>query len=139
MTPRPWRRISILCSVCLLLVIAPILLRGEGPGPEAEKTQQVPVVNGEAGPCSVEMTVTDAAGKPVYAATVRVHVSHGFLGMHKTDLEVGTNVDGKAKFIGLPKDRDEVLEFHASKGKQKGTALASPAQNCQSKHFIVLR
>ncbi len=139
MTARPCWRTSVPCYICLLVVIGAIPLRGEELGSGAGKAQQVPVVDGEAGPCSAEMTVTDVAGKPVYAATIRVHVSHGFLGIRKTDLEIGTNADGKAKFIGLPKDRDEALEFHASKGRQKGTALAYPAKNCEAKHFIVLR
>ena len=98
----------------------------------------VPAVDAEAGPCSVEMTVTDLKGKPIYGATIRVHISHGFLGMRKTDLEIGTNVDGKAKFVGLPENLDEVLYFHASKGGRKGVAVANPAKNCHAKHFIVL-
>lgn len=139
MTQCPGWRSSICFCLGLLLVGGLIPLRTGALGPEAGKTQQVPVVDAEAGPCSVEVNVTDVAGKPVYAATIRVHVSHGFLGIRKTDLEIGTNAEGEAKFIGLPQDRGEVLKFRASKGRQKGTALADPAKNCQAKHFIVLR
>lgn len=80
----------------------------------------------------------DGKGEPVYAATIRVHIAHGFLGVRKTDLEVGTNVDGKANFVGLPEDLDKALYFRASKDGSKGTAFANPKKNCHSKHFIVL-
>jgi hypothetical protein len=55
-------------------------------------------------------------GKPVYAATIKVHIKYGFGGMRRLDLEAGTNSDGKVKFAGLP-DRVQrpPLEFHASK------------------------
>jgi hypothetical protein len=85
------------------------------------------------------MTVTDGASKPVYAATIRVHISHGFLRMRKTDLEIGTNVDGKAKFAGLPQRSDNLLYFRASKGQQKGVAVHSTAKNCDAQQLIVLR
>jgi hypothetical protein len=122
-------------GIVLLILVSSALWAG---GSDAAKPEPVPVVDGEAGPCSVEMTVTDAAGKPVYGATIRVHVSHGFLGIRKIDLEVGTNAEGKAKFVGLPDDRHEALKFRASKGKQKGTALHNPSETCEAKHFIVL-
>ena len=38
--------------------------------------QFVPV--GEAGPCSVEFTVTEAAGRRVYGAQITVHIQYGF-------------------------------------------------------------
>src|SRR5579862_5294141 len=64
----------------------------------AEDTHQVPVMDGGAGPCSLELTVTGPDGKPVYAADVKVHINYGFGGFHKLDLEAGTNADGKLKF-----------------------------------------
>ncbi len=84
------------------------------------------------------MTVTDLKGKPVYGATIRVHFSYGFLGLHKTDLKIGTNMDGKARFVGLPDDLDEALYFRASKGKSRGAAFDNPAKHCHAKHYIVL-
>jgi hypothetical protein len=121
-----------------LFVLMALGLLGALSRAEAQNPHQVPVVDAEAGPCSVEMTVTDFAGKPVYAATIRVHISHGFLGTSKTDLQIGTNVDGKARFVGLPENLDEGLYFRAAKGRSKGTAFYNPAKKCHAKHFIVL-
>src|SRR5260370_16095608 len=89
---------------------------------QAPKTQEAPknkdfsVMDGGAGPCSVELTVTDAEGEPGSAALINVHVAYGFAGFHKLDLSVYTNDQGKAKFIGLP-DRvpKPPVQVHPSK------------------------
>jgi len=86
----------------------------------------------------VELTVTDIADKPVFAASVRVHISFGSIGLRKADLEISTNLDGKAKFVGLPQDSDELLYFRASKGRLIGRAVHSTANECTAHQFIVL-
>jgi hypothetical protein len=92
---------------------------------------QVPVMDGEAGPCSVAFTVTDAKGAPVYDARIRVHMAYGFAGVRRLDLEAATNVDGKTQFKGLPeKVKGGTLTFHASQGKREGSAIYDPAKNC---------
>ncbi len=92
---------------------------------------QVPVMDGEAGPCSVAFTVTDAKGAPVYDARIRVHIAYGFAGVRKLDLEAATNVDGKTQFKGLPeKVKGGTLIFRASQGKRDGSAIYDPAKNC---------
>jgi len=84
------------------------------PAPAPTAAQEVPVIDGGAGPCSVDFTVTTADGKPAGAATVRVHIASGFGGFHKLDLQAGTNSDGKVKFTGLPsRVRRSLLEFEA--------------------------
>jgi hypothetical protein len=109
------------------------------------KATPVAVVDGGAGPCAVEFTVIDPNSKPVYAAEISVHVAYGFMGLHKLDLTVYTNSDGKAKFAGLPaKVSKPPLVFQAFKEvakeeKQTGTAAYNPATECQAKHDIVLR
>jgi hypothetical protein len=55
--------------------------------PVQQTREKVPVVDGGAGPCYLELTVTGADGKPVYAATVKIHIGYGFGGMRKLDLE----------------------------------------------------
>jgi hypothetical protein len=99
----------------------------------------VPIIEGGAGPCSLELTVVGADGKPVYAATVKVHIAYGFGGMRKLDLEAGTNSDGKVKFAGLPaRVQRPPLEFQASKDEFKGIAAFDPSTECQGKHDITL-
>ncbi|MGH9497828.1 MAG: hypothetical protein ACRD3L_01675 [Terriglobales bacterium] len=92
---------------------------------------QVPVMNGDAGPCSVSFTVTDEKGTPVYDARIHVHIAYGFGGFRRLDLEAATNVDGKARIKGLPqKVKGGILYFHGVQGKREGEATYDPAKNC---------
>ncbi|MFZ0284231.1 MAG: hypothetical protein WAL32_03290 [Terriglobales bacterium] len=102
---------------------------------------QVPVMDGDAGPCSVTFTVTDEKGAPVYDARIRVHIAYGFGGFHRLDLEAATNIDGKALIKGLPqKVKGGILYFHGVQGKREGDATYDPAKNCGGiNNSIVLR
>lgn len=108
----------------------------------AQKQSQndnIPVMDGGAGPCSLELTVIGSDGKPVYAATVKVHIAYGFAGTRRLDLEAGTNSDGKVKFSGLPaRVHRPPLEFHASKNEFEGSANYDPSGECQARHEITL-
>jgi hypothetical protein len=99
----------------------------------------IPAVDGALGACSVGVTVNTADGKPVYGATVKVHIAHGFGGFHKLDLEGGTNSEGKIKFTGLPnRVRRPPLEFEASKDELVGVATYDPSVQCRAQRSIVL-
>lgn len=107
--------------------------------PVQQTAEKIPTIDGGAGPCSLDVTVLGRDGKPVYAATVKVHIAYGFAGAHKLDLEAGANSDGKLKFIGLPaRVHRPPLEFHASKDSFEGIATYDPAAECQAKHDITL-
>lgn len=109
------------------------------PPATSEAAHQIPVMDGAAGPCSLELTATTPDGKPVYDATIKVHIAYRFGGFHKLDLQAGTNVDGKVKFTGLPSRlRRPPLEFLASKDQLVGTLTYDPAVECQAKHNLVL-
>ena len=100
---------------------------------------QVPVMDGEAGPCSVAFTVTDAKGAPVYDARIRVHMAYGFAGVRRLDLEAATNVDGKTQFKGLPeKVKGGTLMFRASQGKREGSATYDPTKNCSGQQSSIV-
>ncbi|MGC9293544.1 MAG: hypothetical protein ACP5EP_12640, partial [Acidobacteriaceae bacterium] len=106
---------------------------------QAAEARQVPVVDGGAGPCSVEFTVTGGQGRAVYAATIDVHIAYGFMGMHKLGLQVGTNIDGKARFTGLPeKVKGGTMYFRASQGERTGTAFYDPTKNCTASEGIFI-
>src|ERR1700756_5349587 len=104
----------------------------------APSAQAVPVMDGEAGPCSLDLTVT-VDGKPVDAANIKVHIAYGFAGVRRRDLEAYTNAQGKVKFTGLPdRVRRPPLEFRASKGELAGMATYDPQTECQARHDIPL-
>ena len=129
--------------ICLLVAsLCPAQEHSNSEPPPAQSSaapvsSQVPVMDGGAGPCSLELTIHDVDAKPVYAATVKVHVAYGFGGVRKLDLEAGTNADGKVKFTGLPaRVRRPPLEFHISKDKLEGLATYDPAIECDAKRGI---
>ena len=101
--------------------------------------QSVPAVDGGIGSCSADFTVTDADGAPVYAAKIKVHIAYGFMYARKLDLEVGTNIDGKARFTGLPERTKRGLFFEASEADRNGNAFVDPATTCKSQFTVVLR
>jgi hypothetical protein len=126
------RTLRVLCSI---LAAVPLLSRAQAPAPN----EKVPVIQGGAGPCSLELEIRGTDGKPVYAATVKVHIAYGFGGMRKLDLEAGTNSDGKVKFAGLPgRVQRPPLEFHASKDEFTGVAAFDPSKECEARHDITL-
>jgi hypothetical protein len=87
----------------------------------------------------MDLTIT-ADDKPVYAATVKVHIAYGFGGLRKLDLEASTNVNGKVKFTGIPaKVRRSTLEFDATKDQLTGTLTYDPASECRATHTIALK
>ncbi len=135
---------SILVQSCkLILSTAAIFILTVGLAPaHAQQTpdpHQVPVMDGEAGPCSIAFTVTDIKGAPVYDARIRVHIAYGFAGVRRLDLEAATNVDGKTQFKGLPeKVKGGTLIFRASQGKRDGSAVYDPAKNCSGQQSAIV-
>lgn len=99
----------------------------------------IPAVDAGIGQCTADFTITDADNKPVYAAKVKVHIAYGFAGARKLDLEVGTNVDGKARFTSLPERVKKGLFFEASEGDRAGNAFVDPSKTCQAQFTTALR
>jgi len=119
--------------MCALLLTSACSLCAQSPDKPA-------VVDGGLGRCSLEVTVLGPDSKPVYAASVKVHIAYGFGGFHKLDLEVGTDAAGKAKFTGLPsRVRTPPLEFDATKDDLSGTLNYDPATECVAAHNITLQ
>jgi hypothetical protein len=118
--------------LALLLLISPALAQTPDP-------HSVPVVDGGLGSCSADFTITDADKKTVYAAKVKVHIAYGFMNARKLDLEVGTNIDGKARFTELPERVKRGLFFEASEGERTGNAFDDPSNTCKAEFTIVIR
>jgi hypothetical protein len=93
----------------------------------------VPVIKGDLGPCSADFTVLDSTDKPVYDAKVHVTILYGFMNKRKTDLEIGTNSDGKARIEGLPdKLKKPPLEFKIRGGALQKSVTQDPATDCHA-------
>ncbi len=126
-------------SCPLLTALTFALVLAAVPAGRSSDAQPVPVVDGGIGPCSADFTVTDAAGAPVYAAKVSVHIAYGFMYARKLDLEVGTNSDGNARFTGLPDRVKHGLFFKASEGDRTAEAFDDPSNTCKAQFTLTLR
>lgn len=99
----------------------------------------VPVIDGGLGPCTADFTITDTDSKPIYNAKISVRIAYGFLNAHKLDLEVGTNIDGKARFTGIPDRLKHGIFFQATDGERTGSAFDDPSNTCKAQFAITLR
>jgi hypothetical protein len=115
-----------------LLLAAPVLAQTPDP-------KSIPVIDGALGPCTADFTITDTANKPIYLAKIKVHIAYGFMSAHKLDLEVSTNVDGKARFTGLPDRVKRGLFFDATESDRTGNAFDDPSKTCQAQFTVTLR
>ena len=114
----------------------PVVSQTSSPQPDPKT---VPVIDGGIGPCTADLTITDEAGAPVYAAKISVHIAYGFMNVRKLDLEVSTNAAGKARFTGLPDRLKHGLYFRDSEGDRSGEAFDDPANTCKAQFTIALR
>ena len=95
-------------------------------------------MKGGSGSCSADFVVSDSSGKPVYDAKIGIQLKYGFMGLHKLDLTVGTNYEGKARVEGLPEQIKGSGEFKVSHGDQNKIVPFDPQDNCHSSHEITL-
>lgn len=100
--------------------------------------QDIPHVSADAGACFVNFTVTDAGGKPFYNAKITGQVRYGFGSLHRVDLEVGTNSDGKARIDGLPDKTKKPIQFTIAHGDMSTTLDYNPGTNCHQDSDVKL-
>lgn len=100
---------------------------------QSNPAEKVPEISGNLGGCSVEVRVIDSAGKPVYGAQVSVHIRYGFGGFHRLDLQIGTNTDGLARFVGLTERARMPLSFYADYQGRETVVPVDLRQNCHQK------
>ena len=119
--------------ISILLLLVPLSF-AQTPDPHS-----IPAVDAAIGPCSADFTITGTDNKPIYAAKVKVRIAYGFMSARKLDLEVGTNVDGKARFTGLPDRLKRGLFFEAAEGDRTGNAFDDPSKTCTAQFTVILR
>jgi hypothetical protein len=112
--------------LCTILVLIP------SGGPLAADSQEVPVVDAGLGSCRADFIVKDSAGKPVFNAKVSLTIKYGFWSKRKTQVEVGTNSDGKARVTGLPNLPKRPLEFFVKSGTVSTTVTDDPETTCNA-------
>lgn len=118
-----------------LLVVFSIASLAQTPDPHS-----IPAVDAGIGSCTADFTITDTDNKPVYNAQIKVHIAYGFGGFHKLDLQVGTNIDGKARFTGLPNRLKKAgLFFQAFESDRTGDAFDDVNKTCQAQFPVTLR
>lgn len=119
-----------------LAVLGAALTSAQTNSPSADP-HSVPAVDAGLGSCSADFTIVDTNGKPVYAAKVSTRVNYGHF--HKMDLEVGTNIDGKARFTGIPEKVKSGMFFEAIEGDRTGNAFNDPATKCKAEFTVTIR
>lgn len=127
---RQVRSARFLCPVLFLILCAGLL---------AQNAQEIPVVDGGLGSCRADFTVKDGSGKPIYNAKIDVTIRYGFWNKRKTELEVGTNSDGKARVMGLPNMPKKPLEFAIKSGTVETTVTDDPSNNCNATFDVTLK
>jgi hypothetical protein len=122
------------------LLVAIVLLAGAASGRACSAAAvDIPVIKGDLGPCSADFTVLDSHDKPVYDAKVHVTILYGFMNKRKSDLEIGTNSDGKARIEGLPdKVKKPPLEFRIRIGDLRKSVTQDPATECHASFNVQL-
>jgi hypothetical protein len=133
----PSRYLRPFAAALVLLILS--LAASPAHAAPAVDPKTVAEVDAGLGSCTADFVITSEDGKPVYGANIRVHITYGFMNLHKFDLQVGTNADGKARFIGLPDTSKQGFFFRASEGDREGSAFDNPSQTCKAQFTIVLR
>jgi len=136
---RAGRQLGTLAAMLIAsLALAAVALSQQPAQPPAQSSPDLAVISGRLGPCSADFTVTDAAGKPIYAAIVHVRIRYGFMNVKRMDLEVGTNSEGKARVEGLP-EKARPLSYDITKDMLKGSAQQDLAMNCKAAYTVALK
>ena len=107
-------------------------------GPVAGTQQDIPSVSGDVGSCRASFTVHDGSKKPIYNAKIDVTIHYGFMNLRKTQLEVATNADGKARVTGLPNFPKKPLEFVVKSGTVSKVVTDDPSNTCDGVFDVTL-
>ncbi len=119
-----------LCAALLLSIFGVAAFAGDQP--------KVATVDAGIGSCKANFFVKDGSGKPIYNSKISVLIKYGFMNLRQTDLEAYTNVDGQARFTGLPNFSKKPLEFNISSGTVSKTVTDDPVEKCDAVFDVTL-
>ena len=123
---------------CFFLLSLLFTLPSYGQDKQKAPESPIPVISGDLGSCTADFTVTGTRLKPLYNAKLAVELRYGFAGLHRTTLEIYTNVDGKARFTGLPETNKRPLAFTASYKGRKTVVIVDVEQNCHGAYNAIV-
>lgn len=121
------------CALALILVALTAASQTPQPDPHS-----IPAIDAGIGSCTADFTIADPANKPIYNAKINVHIAYGTLSVRKLDLEVATNVDGKARFTGLPSKLKRNLYFEATSSNLQAEAVDDVNKTCTAQFTLQL-
>ena len=105
---------------------------------QAAPSPEVPVLKANlGGDCSADFVVRQD-GQPVYNATIHVRVRYGAFSLKRSDLEIGTNSDGKARIEGLPA-KAKPLAYDIHKDEKKAAAEQDVTNMCHAMFDVSLK
>ena len=120
-------------------MLAALVLCAAGARSIAGAAIDVPSVSAGMGPCTADFTVVDVGNKPVYDAKIHVKLKYGFMSKRDSDLQIGTNSDGRAHIEGLPnKVKKPPLEYTIQSGDATQTVNNDPAADCHPYFNVTL-
>ena len=100
--------------------------------------QEVTILKANLGDCSADFVVRGADGRPVYNATIHVRVRYGFMNVKRSDLEIGTNAEGKARIEGLP-SKAKPLAYDIRKDTATAAVMQDVEAMCHASFDIALK
>ncbi len=127
-----------ICFAFASLAFAAQSQSSKTPSSQTQNPSPVPKIDGGVGVCTANFTVRDGENKPIYNAQISVQLRYGFMNMRKTDLQIGTDSNGKANFTGLPNFPKKPLAFHIKSGTVSKTVTDDPNSNCVATFDVVL-
>jgi hypothetical protein len=120
-------------------MLAAFLVCLASPRSVAGNPDGVPTIDGNLGPCTADFTVVDSTNKPVFEATIHLRIKYGFMSKRDTDLEIGTDSNGRAFMKGLPdKLKKPPMEFTIHSGTGYKTVTSDPATDCHPTFNVTL-
>jgi hypothetical protein len=105
---------------------------------QSSNPREIPVLKANLGKCSADFVVHGADGQPVYNATIHVRVRYGFMSLKRSDLEIGTNADGKARIEGLPV-KAKPLAYDIRKEPASAAAAQDVEAMCNASFDVALK
>jgi hypothetical protein len=119
-------------------MVAALVLAVALHAPQARTPQEVPVLKANLGGCSADFVVRGADVQPVYNATIHVRVRYGFMSLKRSDLEIGTNADGKARIEGLP-SKAKPLAYDIRKDAAAAAVTQDVEAMCNASFDVALK